>query len=145
MQDFLYLDAKYKCQRFIKKLKIILYGTAENELGNGWRYYDLGLQNAFLTLKDADMGIDRIILGLRDASALKSVLNIPETEDVVAVIALGYRTSPEIKFPKEKKRLKSLNFLNKYLLKELEKSSHPVPTSSSMQTKKALYIPVQGF
>lgn len=85
-------------------------GIAENELGNGWGCYDLGLQNAFLTLKAADMGIDSIILGLRDASALKSVLNIPETEDVVAVIALGYRTCPEIKSPQRKETTEIIKF-----------------------------------
>lgn len=77
-------------------------GMPENELGNGWGCYDLGLQNALLLLKATDMGIDSIVLGLRDAKGLRKVLNIPETEDVAAVIALGYRAEAEIKSPQRK-------------------------------------------
>ena len=77
-------------------------GMPENELGNGWGCYDLGMQNAILTLKATEMGIDSVILGLRDAEALRKVLNIPETEDIVAVIALGYRKENEILAPKRK-------------------------------------------
>lgn len=77
-------------------------GKPENELGNGWGSYDLGLQNAFLILKATDMGLDSIILGLRDADALRATLDIPETEDVVAVIAIGYRSEAEIQSPQRK-------------------------------------------
>ena len=76
-------------------------GTPENELGNGWGCYDLGLQNALLCLKATDMGLDTVILGLRDADALRKALNIPETEDVGAVIAVGYRTA-DVPAPKRK-------------------------------------------
>lgn len=77
-------------------------GTQENELGNGWGCYDLGLQSAYLLLKAADMGIDSVILGLRDAQALRKVLHIGEDEEVGAVIALGYRKEAEIAVPQRK-------------------------------------------
>ena len=77
-------------------------GTPENELGNGWGCYDLGLQNALLVLKATEIGLDSVILGLRDGEALRKVLNIPETEDVGAVIALGYRANADIVAPKRK-------------------------------------------
>ena len=85
-------------------------GIPENELGNGWGCYDLGLQNAFLILKATDMGIDSIILGLRNAEELRKVLNIPETEDIVAVIALGYRADEEIKSSKRKETSDIITF-----------------------------------
>ena len=66
-------------------------GEPTNELKDGWGCYDLGMQNAFLLLKATDMGIDSIVLGLRDADALRHVLNIPSEEIIVSVIALGYR------------------------------------------------------
>lgn len=47
------------------------------------------------------MGLDTVILGLRDADALRKALNIPETEDVGAVIAVGYRTA-DVPAPKRK-------------------------------------------
>lgn len=77
-------------------------GIPENELGNGWGCYDLGLQNALLCLKATDIGLDTVILGLRDANSLRQVLNIPETEDVGAVIAVGYRSVSDITAPKRK-------------------------------------------
>lgn len=67
-------------------------GSPTNELGNGWGIYNLGLHNAFFVLKATDMGIDSVILGLRDAEGLRKELNISEEEIVVSVIGLGYRT-----------------------------------------------------
>lgn len=77
-------------------------GIPENELGNGWGCYDLGLQNAFFILKATDLGLDSIILGLRNADKLRKVLNIPESEDIVAVIAVGYGNGAEVKSPQRK-------------------------------------------
>ncbi len=62
-----------------------------NELGNQWGAYDLGLQNAYLTLKASDLGLDTLIMGIRDEKELRKQLAIPDSENVVAVIALGYR------------------------------------------------------
>ena len=66
-------------------------GTADNELGNGWGYYDLGLQNENLILKAKELGLDTLIMGIRNAEKIHEMLQIPETEQVVAVIAVGYR------------------------------------------------------
>ena len=67
-------------------------GTAPaNELGDAWGAYDLGLQNAYLVLKASELGLDTLIMGIRDAQALRGVLEIPDNEEVAAVIALGYR------------------------------------------------------
>lgn len=77
-------------------------GTPDNELGNEWGAYDLGLQNALLLLKATDMGIDSIVLGLRDASKLRQVLAIADDEEVGAVIALGYRNVQDIPQPPRK-------------------------------------------
>lgn len=84
-------------------------GNPENELGNGWGCYDLGLQNALLCLKATDMGLDTVILGLRDADALRKALNIPETEDVGAVIAVGYRAA-DVPAPKRKETEEIVTF-----------------------------------
>lgn len=85
-------------------------GTSVNELGNGWGCYDLGLQNAYLVLKAADMGIDSVILGLRDAQALREVLPIGDDEEVGPVIALGYRKEPEIQSPRRKPLAEIVHF-----------------------------------
>ena len=61
----------------------------QNELGNGWGCYDLGLQNENFVLKAAELGYGTLIMGLRDGEQLRKVLDIPEEETVVAVIAVG--------------------------------------------------------
>ena len=64
-------------------------GSAVNELENGWGFYDCGLHNANLLLKAAELGLGTLVMGIRDADALRSILNIPENEAVVAVISVG--------------------------------------------------------
>ena len=64
-------------------------GTPDNELGNGWGCYDLGLQNANLILKATDLGLSTLIMGLRESDKLHEILSIPETETIAAVIAVG--------------------------------------------------------
>ena len=66
-------------------------GHQLNEIGEGWGAYDNGLSNAFLILKARSMGFDTLIMGMRDADALRQLFGIPSNETVMAVIALGYR------------------------------------------------------
>ncbi len=65
-------------------------GLPDNELGNGWGVYDLGLQNGLLLLKAAELGLDTLVMGLRDADRIRGLLSIPDNEVVVSVIAVGY-------------------------------------------------------
>ncbi|MCD7735736.1 MAG: nitroreductase family protein [Lachnospiraceae bacterium] len=65
-------------------------GTPANEVGNGWGMYDLGLQNENLLLKAKEMGMDTLVMGIRDAAALRELLDIDETQEIASVIALGY-------------------------------------------------------
>ncbi len=65
-------------------------GSQDNELGNEWGAYDLGLQNAILLLKAAELGLSTLVMGLRDADRIRTMLNVPEDEIIVSVIALGY-------------------------------------------------------
>ena len=46
-------------------------GQPSNELGNGWGAYDLGLHDANLILKARELGLDTLIMGIRDADALR--------------------------------------------------------------------------
>lgn len=76
-------------------------GEPSNELGNGWGSYDLGLHNAILILKAKDMGLDTLVMGIRDADKIREMLSVSEDEIIVSVIAMGYGTQ-EPKMPKRK-------------------------------------------
>lgn len=76
-------------------------GAAENEVGDGWGCYDLGLQNENLVLKAAELGLDTLIMGIRDSKGLRELLNIPESQEVVSVIAVGCGTAKP-QMPKRK-------------------------------------------
>lgn len=64
--------------------------TPTNELGNGWGIYDLGLHNENLLLKATDLGLATLVMGIRDADKIRSFLDIPEEEEIVSVISVGY-------------------------------------------------------
>lgn len=68
------------------------HGNASNEVGDGWGAYDNGLSNGYLILKARAMGFDTLIMGMRDADALRDLFSIPAEETIMAVIALGYRS-----------------------------------------------------
>ena len=77
-------------------------GNPENECGNGWGYYDLGFHNANLILKAKDLGLDTLVMGIRDGDKIREIINIPENEIIVSVIAIGYSDSEASK-PKRKR------------------------------------------
>ena len=66
-------------------------GEPDNEVGNGWGAYDLGLHDAYLILAAKNAGYDTLIVGLRDADKIRSALSIPEDEEIFSVIAIGKR------------------------------------------------------
>ena len=74
---------------FVRGLVGHTNGALDNELGDLWGAYDLGLHDAFLILAAKDAGYDTLIMGLRDADALRRALDIPEEEMIVSVIAVG--------------------------------------------------------
>ena len=76
---------------FVKNVVGFGDGKPVNEIGNGWGAYDLGLHDAFLILAARDIGYDTLIMGIRDAAAIRAKLNIPEDEEIMSVIAVGKR------------------------------------------------------
>ncbi len=76
-------------------------GKEENELGNGWGCYDLGLQSENLLLKATELGLGTLVMGIRDSEKLRKILSIPDSQEIVSVIAVGYFES-EVEMPKRK-------------------------------------------
>ena len=75
--------------------------TAVNEIGNGWGAYDLGLHDAYLILAAKNAGYDTLIMGIRDAEAIRGILGIPENEEVMSVIAVGKRKAEPAERPRK--------------------------------------------
>lgn len=92
----------YIITTFVKKRSgFTREGVAENEIGEGWGCYDLGMQNQNLLLRAEELGLGTLVMGIRDGAHLRAALDIPDNEEVVAVIAVGYKdTDPEM--PKRK-------------------------------------------
>lgn len=86
---------------FVKNVAGYTAGEPDNEWGNKWGAYDLGLQNAYLVLKARELGMDTLIMGIRDEKEIRRQLEIPEEEDVAAVIALGFRESEPVFRPRK--------------------------------------------
>lgn len=76
-------------------------GTASNELENGWGCYDLGIHNQNMILKATEEGLATLIMGIRDENKIRALLNIPDSEIIVSVIALGIGDF-EVERPKRK-------------------------------------------
>lgn len=86
-------------------------GKAINECENGWGFYDLGLQSENLILKAKELGLDTLIMGIRDGEKIRELLQIPAEESVVSVIAIGYGMAEPAK-PKRKTPEDILKFVN---------------------------------
>ncbi|MCI8307509.1 MAG: nitroreductase [Lachnospiraceae bacterium] len=85
-------------------------GTPVNECGDGWGYYDLGLHNEIFLLKAKEMGLDTLVMGIRNADKIREKLQIPDDETIVSVIALGYGAK-EAAMPSRKEVSDILKFL----------------------------------
>ncbi len=76
-------------------------GSYSTHLKDGFQYFDNGLQVENLCLKAWELGLGTLIMGLYDEAAIRELLQVPDTQDIVAVIGMGY---PEIEpdMPKRK-------------------------------------------
>ena len=63
--------------------------TPINEMGQGWGYYDAGIATNKLILKACQMGYGSLIMGIRDAEAIRKMLQIPNEEIITSVVAIG--------------------------------------------------------
>ena len=76
-------------------------GQPVNDAGNFWGAYDCGLASAYLTLAASNEGFDTLIMGIRDAEAIRGCLSIPEGEQIMAVIAVGKRAEEPAMRPRK--------------------------------------------
>jgi nitroreductase len=65
-------------------------GSSETLKGNGWQMYDCALSNMLLCLEATEQGLGTVIMGYFDEDMIRQIVEIPETEEINAVIAMGY-------------------------------------------------------
>ena len=87
---------------FEKNISGFTLKIADNECGNLWGAYDLGLSDSLLILKAKEQNLDTLIMGLRDSEKIRKILNIPENIQIMSVISVGERKESEIKKPPKK-------------------------------------------
>lgn len=78
---------------FERGLSGFFNGEPTDATGDLWGAHDNGLSDSYLVLKARAMGFDTLIMGLRDADGIRALFDIPASQTVMAVIALGYRAS----------------------------------------------------
>ena len=75
----------------IKNAPVLIVSTYERGKSGFFQGNDNGLSNCYLILQARAMGFDTLIMGMREADKLRELFSIPQSETVMAVIALGYR------------------------------------------------------
>lgn len=65
-------------------------GSYTTDREDGWQYYDCGIAAQTLCLAAHDLGLATVIIGVFDRKALEKYLEIPEDQEIMALIAVGY-------------------------------------------------------
>ena len=65
-------------------------GTYTTDRGEGWQYYDCGIAAQTFCLAAHDLGLGTVIMGVFDRKKLQEFLQIPEDQELMALIALGH-------------------------------------------------------
>lgn len=65
-------------------------GTYNTDREDGWQYYDCGIAAQTFCLAAHDLGLGTVIMGVFDRKKLQEFLQIPEDQELMALIALGH-------------------------------------------------------
>ena len=65
-------------------------GTYTTDREEGWQYYDCGIAAQTFCLAAHDMGLGTVIMGVFDRLRLQEYLQVPEDQELMALIAVGY-------------------------------------------------------
>lgn len=65
-------------------------GTFTTDREDGWQYYDCGIAAQTFCLAAHDLGLATVIMGVFDRKRLEEYLQVPEDQELMALIAVGY-------------------------------------------------------
>ena len=93
--DTVYMRAEitfsYAAQTFVKnRCGYERDGSFTTDRQDGWQYYDCGIAAQTFCLAAHDMGLGTVIMGVFDRLRLQEYLQVPEDQELMALIAVGY-------------------------------------------------------
>ena len=65
-------------------------GSFSTDREAGWQYYDCGIACQTLCLAAHDLGLGTVIMGVFDRKRLQAYLEIPQDQELMALIAVGH-------------------------------------------------------
>ncbi|MGI5963133.1 MAG: nitroreductase family protein [Lawsonibacter sp.] len=77
-------------------------GSYTTDREEGWQYYDCGIAAQTFCLAAHDLGLGTVIMGVFDRKRLQQFLQIPEEQELMALIAVGYPDPTPLSAPKRK-------------------------------------------
>ena len=77
-------------------------GTYTTDREDGWQYYDCGIAAQTFCLAAHDLGLGTVIMGVFDRKRLQEYLQVPEDQELMALIAVGYHDGGPLTAPKRK-------------------------------------------
>ena len=77
-------------------------GSFSTDREAGWQYYDCGNAAQTFCLAAHDLGLGTVIMGVFDRKRLQEYLQVPEDQELMALIAVGYPDGGPLTAPKRK-------------------------------------------
>lgn len=68
-------------------------GVERTHLGDGFTHFDNGLRVENICLKAVEMGLGTLIMGIYNEKEIREYFEIPETQEIVCVLSVGYPES----------------------------------------------------
>lgn len=65
-------------------------GSFSTDRAGGWQYYDCGIAAQTLCLAAHEAGLGTVIMGIFDRKGLEEYLQLPEDQELMALIAIGH-------------------------------------------------------
>lgn len=76
-------------------------GSFTTSKGDSWEMYDAGISAQTFCLAAHSYGVGSVIMGIYDENAVASIIKLPDSERITALIALGYPTAPNTMPPRK--------------------------------------------
>ncbi len=77
-------------------------GSFTTDREDGWQYDDCGIAAQTFCLAAHDLGLATVIMGVFDRKRLQEYLQVPEDQELIALIALGHSATQAGPAPKRK-------------------------------------------